>query len=197
MGRPRALPTGWARDHHRVMPIRGVDHVQLAMPAGGEAAAAGFYHGLLGVPQVPKPAHLATRGGCWFESAEVKIHLGVEADFRPAGKAHPGLLVSDLASLVKALRAAAVDVVDDEPLAGYDRVYVRDPFGNRLELWTASFLMGVSAPGGPIGGSPAAGRQPGAGGGHDRGRVAGGMGLPISVTTRRRRCRRPGSRPRP
>ena len=108
--------------------------MQLAMPAGGEATAIGFYQGLLGIPQVPKPADLATRGGCWFESAEVKIHLGVDADFRPAGKAHPGLLVSDLGSLVQTLKAAAVDVVDDEPLAGYDRVYVHDPFGNRLEL---------------------------------------------------------------
>jgi catechol 2,3-dioxygenase-like lactoylglutathione lyase family enzyme len=108
--------------------------VQLAMPAGGEATAIGFYQGLLGVAHVTKPPHLAARGGCWFESAEVKIHLGVEADFRPAGKAHPGLLVNDLPSLLEALREANVEVIDDEPLAGYDRVYVHDPFGNRLEL---------------------------------------------------------------
>ena len=116
------------------MSVDAIDHVQLAMPADGEADARAFYTGLLGVPEVPKPAHLAARGGCWFESATVKIHLGVDADFRPAKKAHPALLVSDLRGLVAALLDGGADVVDDEPLEGYDRVYVYDPFGNRLEL---------------------------------------------------------------
>lgn len=116
------------------MPIIAVDHVQLAMPAGGEPEARAFYAGLLGLPETPKPPHLARRGGAWFERAGVKIHLGVEADFRPARKAHPALLVEDLAALVERLRAAGHDVKDDEPLEGYDRVYVTDPFGNRIEL---------------------------------------------------------------
>ena len=84
--------------------------------------------------QVPKPAHLAARGGCWFEAAELKIHLGVDAEFRPARKAHPALLVDDLDVLVESLRAAGVPVTDDDPLDGYERVYVDDPFGNRIEL---------------------------------------------------------------
>lgn len=116
------------------MPIVSVDHVQLAMPAGGEDEARGFYRDLLGLPETPKPPHLAKRGGCWFESDTVKLHLGVEQDFRAARKAHPALLVQDLASLVKALRDAGVELVDDEPLEGYDRIYAYDPFGNRLEL---------------------------------------------------------------
>lgn len=116
------------------MPIVAIDHVQLAMPAGGEDEARRFYAGLLGIPEVPKPPHLAARGGCWFESTTVKVHLGVEVDFRPARKAHPALLVEGLPALVEDLRAAGVDLVDDEPLEGYDRVYVTDPFGNRLEL---------------------------------------------------------------
>ena len=116
------------------MPILEVDHVQLAMPAGREDEARGFYRDLLGLPETPKPPHLAKRGGCWFESATVKIHLGVEQDFRPARKAHPALLVQDLPALVKALREADVELVDDEPLEGYDRIYAYDPFGNRLEL---------------------------------------------------------------
>ena len=116
------------------MAIEGLHHVQLAMPAGREADAVGFYQGLLGLPEVAKPAHLAVRGGCWFESSSVKIHLGVDPQFRPAGKAHPALLVSDLARLVERLRAAGVPVRDDEPLDGFDRVYVDDPFGNRIEL---------------------------------------------------------------
>lgn len=116
------------------MSVDGLDHVQLAMPAGGESDAKAFYEGLLGVPEVPKPPHLAKRGGCWFEAEAVKIHLGVEQDFRAAKKAHPALLVSNLPALVEKLVTAGVQVVDDEPLEGYDRVYAYDPFGNRIEL---------------------------------------------------------------
>jgi catechol 2,3-dioxygenase-like lactoylglutathione lyase family enzyme len=115
------------------MTVIGIDHVQLAMPAGREDEARAFYAGLLGIPEKPKPEELARRGGVWFESDLVKLHLGVEADFRPARKAHPALLVRELRGLVGRLRAAGVDVVEDA-LAGYDRVYVADPFGNRLEL---------------------------------------------------------------
>ena len=116
------------------MRVDAIDHVQLAMPAGREDEAREFYAGLLGIPEQPKPPHLAARGGCWFESATVKVHLGVDADFRPARKAHPALLVRDLPALVARLAAAGVELVDDEPLPGYDRVYASDPFGNRLEL---------------------------------------------------------------
>jgi hypothetical protein len=116
------------------MPLVSIDHVQLAMPAGGEDAARWFYGTLLSLPETPKPAHLAKRGGCWFESPTVKIHLGVEADFRPAKKAHPALLVTDLATLARELEEAGVEIVDDEPLEGFYRVYAYDPFGNRLEL---------------------------------------------------------------
>lgn len=119
---------------YRGMPVRAIDHVQLAMPAGGEDAARAFYTGLLGLPETPKPPNLAVRGGCWFETPTVKVHLGVEADFRPARKAHPALLVDGLAELVDRLRSAGVELVDDEPLAGYERIYAYDPFGNRLEL---------------------------------------------------------------
>ena len=115
-----------------------LDHVQLAMPAGGEDEARAFYAGLLGVPEVPKPPHLAARGGCWFEVADVKVHLGVDGDFRPARKAHPAFLVDDLAGLLERLRAAGVPIVDDEPLEGYQRAYVDDPFGNRIELMEPS-----------------------------------------------------------
>ncbi len=116
------------------MSVRRLDHVQLAMPAGGEAEAIAFYEGLLGIPEVPKPPHLAVRGGCWFEGPGVKVHLGVEADFRPARKAHPALEVDDVHALADALVAAGCRVIEDEPLPGHDRVYVDDPFGNRIEL---------------------------------------------------------------
>lgn len=116
------------------MPIVCIDHVQLAMPAGGEEQARGFYADVLGIPEQPKPPHLAKRGGCWFEAGALKVHLGVEADFHPARKAHPALLVRGLPELVAKLTAAGFPPATDEPLEGYDRVYVADPFGNRIEL---------------------------------------------------------------
>lgn len=114
--------------------VRSIDHVQLAMPAGEEDRARRFYEGLLGLPERPKPPELARRGGVWFETPAVKIHLGVEPDFRPARKAHPALVVDGLAEIVQRCRDEGYRVVDDEPLPGYQRVYVDDPFGNRLEL---------------------------------------------------------------
>jgi catechol 2,3-dioxygenase-like lactoylglutathione lyase family enzyme len=116
------------------MRIDRLEHVQLAMPPGNEALARAFYSDVLGIPEISKPAHLAKRGGCWFERGALKIHLGVEPDFRPARKAHPGLVVVDLPALVARLRSAGYPVRDDEPLEGYQRVYVDDPFGNRIEL---------------------------------------------------------------
>lgn len=116
------------------MPIVALDHVQLAMPAGREDEARGFYAALLGLPETPKPTHLAARGGAWFESAEVKLHIGVDPEFRPARKAHVGLLVEGLSALIAVLHGAGYKTREDEPLEGYERVYVDDPFGNRLEL---------------------------------------------------------------
>ena len=69
------------------------------MPAGREAEAVAFYEGVLGIPHVPKPDHLAARGGCWFEDGDLKVHLGVDAGFRPATKAHPAFIVDDAARL--------------------------------------------------------------------------------------------------
>jgi catechol 2,3-dioxygenase-like lactoylglutathione lyase family enzyme len=116
------------------MRIIRIEHVQLAMPAGGEDLARAFYERILGIKQIPKPAHLAKRGGCWFECEDVKVHLGVEADFRPARKAHLALLVAGLPDLIENLRSAGYAPKEDAPLEGYHRVYVDDPFGNRIEL---------------------------------------------------------------
>lgn len=116
------------------MPIVGLDHVQIAIPVGGEDDARRFYGGLLGLTEIPKPAALGDRGGCWFAGDRVAIHLGAETDFRPARKAHVALLVEDVDGLRSALDAAGVPTRDDDASIGVRRFYADDPFGNRLEL---------------------------------------------------------------
>jgi catechol 2,3-dioxygenase-like lactoylglutathione lyase family enzyme len=116
------------------MRVRRLDHILLAMPAGRESDARKFYQGILGIPEAMKPPNLAARGGCWFEDGELKIHLGVEKNFAPARKAHPAFIVDDLAGLQAILIKAGYPVAHDQPLEGYDRIFVDDPFGNRIEL---------------------------------------------------------------
>ncbi|QQM29439.1 VOC family protein [Martelella lutilitoris] len=116
------------------MHLKSIHHIQLAMPEGREDEARAFYAGVLGVPEVEKPDNLRARGGCWFERGELRIHLGVEQDFRPAKKAHPAFLVDDVAAVAAAVEKAGHVVTPDAPLEGFLRTYVYDPFGNRIEL---------------------------------------------------------------
>lgn len=112
-----------------------LDHVQLAMPAGGEDVARAFYVDVLGFEEVPKPAALADRGGVWLRSGTVRVHIGVDADFRPAKKAHPALRCANFDLLLERLRVKGIDVISDETLfEGAVHCYIRDPFGNRIEL---------------------------------------------------------------
>lgn len=114
-------------------PFEAIDHVQLAMPRGREDDARVFYVAILGMQELPKPEELAKRGGCWFSSGDVQLHLGVEDDFRPAKKAHPGLVCSDFQALLATLREHGLEVREDDA-AGMPRAFVDDPFGNRIEL---------------------------------------------------------------
>jgi catechol 2,3-dioxygenase-like lactoylglutathione lyase family enzyme len=117
------------------MPILSIDHVQLAMPGGEEEKARAFYIHVLGFVEIPKPADLAKRGGAWFETGSVQLHLGVEADFKPARKAHPAFIVSDLDELIADVQIAGYETDTSQPaLDGYKRAHVFDPFGNRIEL---------------------------------------------------------------
>jgi catechol 2,3-dioxygenase-like lactoylglutathione lyase family enzyme len=120
--------------------LRAIDHVQIAIPGGGEAKARPFYGDLLGLTEVPKPAELAKRGGAWFEAGAVKVHLGVEQDFRANVKAHVAFEVDDVAGLAARASAAGFKTQFDDDLDGFERVYLYDPFGNRLE-----FLKPLSA----------------------------------------------------
>ena len=118
--------------------FQGLHHVQLAMPRGAEAAARRFFADVLGMAEVDKPPVLAARGGAWFRAGGLEIHLGVEDDFRPARKAHPGILVGDLDAVVLRLREAGQEVTWDGEFPGFRRVYAHDPFGNRLEFLEAT-----------------------------------------------------------
>jgi catechol 2,3-dioxygenase-like lactoylglutathione lyase family enzyme len=117
--------------------VIGLDHVQLAMPPGAEAEAEAFYAGLLGFVRLPKPEPMARRGGCWFSSGAVALHLGVEDPFRPAHKAHPALVVRDLAGLAAHLEAAGIEVRPNPDRPAGTGYYISDPFGNRIELMDA------------------------------------------------------------
>jgi catechol 2,3-dioxygenase-like lactoylglutathione lyase family enzyme len=111
-----------------------IHHVQLACPAGSEDALRAFYSGVLGLAEIAKPPGLARRGGCWFRGHGIELHLGVEEDFRPARKAHPGLLVSGLDEWAARLTAAGYPVSFDDDFPGMRRFYSADPHGNRLEF---------------------------------------------------------------
>ncbi|WP_333777647.1 VOC family protein [Streptomyces sp. IBSBF 3136] len=111
-----------------------VDHVQLAAPPGTEDALRAYYAGVLGMTEIPKPPALARRGGCWFRAGAVQLHLGVEEDFRPARKAHPGLRVTGIDDLAARLTAHGAPVTWDDDLPGHRRCYSEDPVGNRLEF---------------------------------------------------------------
>lgn len=112
-------------------------HVQLAMPPGEEGRARAFFVDVLGMAEIAKPPGLAARGGAWFRTGGVEVHLGVEKDFRPARKSHPGILVTDLDGLAKRLAAAGATPEWDDGFPGHHRFYVADPFGNRLEFLQA------------------------------------------------------------
>jgi catechol 2,3-dioxygenase-like lactoylglutathione lyase family enzyme len=120
--------------------IEGLDHVQLAMPAGGEEDARGFYAGVLGLTEVEKPAGMRAAGGCWFAGPGVQVHLGATDDFHPALKAHPGFRVVDVEAAAATLEAAGYPVRPDDRLPGVRRFHSEDCFGNRLEFLSAADL---------------------------------------------------------
>ena len=116
------------------MTVPTIHHVQVAMPAGGEERARRFYGDVLGFAEVPKPENLRRRGGVWFATGSLQLHLGVDPAFRPARKAHVAFQVTGLPALRARFAAAGYATIDDEPLLGYRRFYSDDPFGNRIEL---------------------------------------------------------------
>jgi catechol 2,3-dioxygenase-like lactoylglutathione lyase family enzyme len=114
--------------------IAHLDHIQIAAPEGCEAAAREFYGALLGMPEIRKPKTLRSRGGCWFACGPQQLHIGIDPDFRPAKKAHPAFVASDLDELRQALLACGITVTDDASIPGSRRIFAEDPWGNRLEF---------------------------------------------------------------
>ena len=104
------------------------------MPRAGEDMARQFFRDLLGMIEIVKPPELAKRGGCWFESGKVQIHLGVENEFRAARKAHPALRCREYVGLLAHLRQNGVEVTEAYDISGVRRCHIFDPFGNRIEL---------------------------------------------------------------
>ncbi len=114
--------------------ITGLDHVQLAMPGGEEERARAFYRGVLGLAEIDKPEALKARGGVWFQAGAQGLHLGVEAPFSPAKKAHPALRVEGLEELARELEASGIALTWDGAIPTVRRFFAHDPFGNRLEF---------------------------------------------------------------
>ena len=111
-----------------------IHHVQVAIPRDGEDEARRFYGGLLEMTEIPKPGNLARRGGVWFQTGTLQLHLGVDTNFVPATKAHVAYQVETIGAVRRRLAAAGIAIVEDEPLPGFDRFYLTDPFGNRVEI---------------------------------------------------------------
>jgi len=123
------------------VPAAELDHVQIAAPPACEPAARHFFGDLLGLPELPKPAPLRPRGGCWFALGTRQLHVGVDPDFTPARKAHVAIRVGPEALDDLAARLAAADfpITWDTALPGERRFYSEDPWGSRIE-----FLAGAT-----------------------------------------------------
>lgn len=114
--------------------FKGIDHIQLAAPVGSEDLARKFFGNLLGMDEIEKPDNLKARGGCWFQCGPQEVHIGIQADFTPSTKAHPGFMVTNLSELRSRLEDAAYTINVELPIAGRERFFTHDPFGNRIEF---------------------------------------------------------------
>ena len=114
--------------------LTGIDHIQLAAPSNSEEQARQFYGKLLGMKEIPKPENLQARGGCWFQCGAQEVHIGIQTDFTPAKKAHPGFTVHALNVLKSHLETAGYEITEEPPIDGRGRFFTHDPFGNRIEF---------------------------------------------------------------
>ncbi|WP_397537801.1 VOC family protein [Rummeliibacillus pycnus] len=114
--------------------FKSIDHIQLAAPKGSEEIARKFYKDILGFEEVEKPETLKKNGGVWFASGNIQVHIGIEEPFSPSKKAHPAFEIDNIEELKIYFSKNQVEYVEDELLPGANRIYIFDPFGNRIEL---------------------------------------------------------------
>lgn len=112
----------------------GIDHIQIAAPPNSEVTARTFYGDLLGMEEIPKPENLRNRGGCWFRCGSQEVHIGIQADFTPAEKAHPGFIINNIEGLKSLLENNGYVIKEEPPIDGRARFFTIDPFGNRIEF---------------------------------------------------------------
>lgn len=113
--------------------VPSIHHVQVAIPTGGEDQARWFFGTLLELEEIGKPENLRARGGVWFQTGNLQLHLGIDPSFAAATKAHVAFEFVDLVTVRERLSGAGFVMSDDESLPGFERFYVSDPFGNRIE----------------------------------------------------------------
>lgn len=109
-------------------------HVALFYSAGREADARRFYGELLGLAELERPSTLRDRGGLWFAAGDGHVHLSVDNDLGLHPRRHFGLRVADLAAAVARLQAGGARFEEATPIPGWRRIFVFDPFGNKVEL---------------------------------------------------------------
>ncbi len=123
-------------------------HVQLFYPAGEEARARAFYGakrrraldsarghpGQLGLRELDRPSSFLDRPGLWFEAGAGQVHLSVDDDLALHPRRHFALRTENLDALRARLRMAGARFEEATPIPGWRRVFVFDPFGNKIEL---------------------------------------------------------------
>ncbi|PCJ10193.1 MAG: glyoxalase [Rhodobacteraceae bacterium] len=115
------------------MPL-ALDHIQIAIPKGGEDQCRAFWEQLVGLREIPKPEALQARGGLWYALMGSELHLGVDQPFAPALKAHPGFRTTEITALAARFETEGHPLTWDTAIRGRKRFFTKDPFGNRLEF---------------------------------------------------------------
>ncbi len=114
--------------------ITVIDHVQIAVPKALEAQSLAFYRDVLGLTEIPKPEELRARGGAWFQTGNLQMHVGIDPDASPRSKRHVCFLVSDLTVARAKVVSKGVAIEEENVAEGLSRFFIRDPAGNRIEI---------------------------------------------------------------
>jgi catechol 2,3-dioxygenase-like lactoylglutathione lyase family enzyme len=114
--------------------ITVIDHVQIAVPKALEAQALTFYREILGLSEIPKPEELRARGGAWFQTGNLQMHVGLDPEASPRSKRHVCFLVRDLATARAEIVSKGVAIEEESVAEGLARFFIRDPAGNRIEI---------------------------------------------------------------